>query len=164
MRVGIDSYSYHRLFGEVRVREEPHPGPLWPPDPTPILEHARRLGVDEVYDGEENEVEVPGWDEATPDRGLHWLDKDKRRRKIMEPVSEMCTTCNGTGQENGGDCETCEGLGYIDTGQMQPVTEPVLLDGAGKELGRDGEGDLLPCVVLVFSVLPETDFTGIGIS
>ena len=49
MRVGIDSYSYHRLFGEVRVREEPHPGPLWPPDPTPILEHARRLGVDEVY-------------------------------------------------------------------------------------------------------------------
>ena len=49
MRVGIDSYSYHRLFGEVRVREEPHPGPLWPPDPTLILEHARRLGVDEVY-------------------------------------------------------------------------------------------------------------------
>jgi sugar phosphate isomerase/epimerase len=49
MRVGIDSYSYHRLYGEVRPGEEPLDGESWPPDPVPVLGHARRLGVDDVY-------------------------------------------------------------------------------------------------------------------
>jgi sugar phosphate isomerase/epimerase len=49
MRVGIDSYSYHRLYGEVRSGEEPLPPPYWPLEPGPVLEHARRLGVDDVY-------------------------------------------------------------------------------------------------------------------
>lgn len=49
MRVGIDSYSYHRLYGEFRAGEEGLPGPPWPLEPTPVLEHARRLGVDDVF-------------------------------------------------------------------------------------------------------------------
>jgi sugar phosphate isomerase/epimerase len=49
MRVGIDSYSYHRLYGEVRPGEVPADSEPWPLDPTPVLEHARELGVDDVF-------------------------------------------------------------------------------------------------------------------
>lgn len=49
MRVGIDSYSYHRLYGEFRAGERVLPGPAWPLQPTAVLEHARHLAVDVVY-------------------------------------------------------------------------------------------------------------------
>lgn len=49
MRVGIDSYSYHRRYGEVRVGEDAHRGPAWPLLPGPVLRHARELAVDELY-------------------------------------------------------------------------------------------------------------------
>ena len=49
MRVGIDSYSYHRRYGEIRVGEEARSEPPWPPLPDPVLQHARSLGVDEVF-------------------------------------------------------------------------------------------------------------------
>jgi sugar phosphate isomerase/epimerase len=45
MRVGIDSYSYHRLLGEVRAGEEAPPA-RWAADD--VLRHARSLGVDAV--------------------------------------------------------------------------------------------------------------------
>ena len=45
MRVGIDSYSYHRLLGEVRSGEEAPPV-RWAPDD--VLRHAHSLGVDAV--------------------------------------------------------------------------------------------------------------------
>jgi sugar phosphate isomerase/epimerase len=48
MRIGIDSYSYHRRYGEVRPGERPHPAAPWPLVPEPVLEHARSLGVDQV--------------------------------------------------------------------------------------------------------------------
>jgi sugar phosphate isomerase/epimerase len=48
MQVGIDSYSYHRLYGETRAGERTWPDP-WPPVPWPVLEHARSLGVDAVF-------------------------------------------------------------------------------------------------------------------
>lgn len=49
MIVGIDSYSYHRLFGEVRDGERPRPGRAWPRTPDPVLEHAVAVGADAVY-------------------------------------------------------------------------------------------------------------------
>ena len=49
MRIGIDSYSYHRLYGEIRLGEEPTGRTPWPLEPTPVLEHARSLGVDDVF-------------------------------------------------------------------------------------------------------------------
>ena len=49
MRVGIDSYSYHRRYGEVRPGETPTDGEAWPIDPRPVLEHARSLDVDDLY-------------------------------------------------------------------------------------------------------------------
>lgn len=45
MRVGIDSYSYHRRYGEIRPGETAHPDPPWPLEPAPVLDHARGLGV-----------------------------------------------------------------------------------------------------------------------
>jgi sugar phosphate isomerase/epimerase len=49
MRVGIDSYSYHRLYGEIRSGEVAAPGAVWPVGPTPVLDHARSLEVDDIY-------------------------------------------------------------------------------------------------------------------
>lgn len=49
MRVGIDSYSYHRRYGEVRPGEEPSDHAPWPLEATPVLGHARSLGVDDVF-------------------------------------------------------------------------------------------------------------------
>lgn len=49
MRVGIDSYSYHRLYGEVRAGERRLERPAWPFLPAPVLAHAERLGVDDLY-------------------------------------------------------------------------------------------------------------------
>ncbi len=49
MRVGIDSYSYHRLYGEVRAGERPIDGPTWPLLPGPVLAHVQRLDVDDLY-------------------------------------------------------------------------------------------------------------------
>jgi sugar phosphate isomerase/epimerase len=48
MRVGIDSYSYHRLYGEIRPGERARLDAPWPLDPAPVLAHARSLGVDIV--------------------------------------------------------------------------------------------------------------------
>ena len=83
-------------------------------------------------------VTVAGWDEATIDRGLSTWEKragdaDKKLYAITHTVG--------------------------DNGAEQPVTQPVLLDGAGKVLG---EG--LDPKVLKFSILPEADFNGMGIS
>lgn len=48
MPVGIDSYSYHRFYGDVRPGEDP-PAATWELGPDPVLEHARSLGVDAVF-------------------------------------------------------------------------------------------------------------------
>lgn len=48
MQVGIDSYSYHRRYGETRAGETPWPDP-WPLEPEPVIEHARSLGVDALF-------------------------------------------------------------------------------------------------------------------
>lgn len=47
MRIGIDSYSYHRLFGEVRPGEAA-PARSFGPGSIEVLRHARSLGVDAV--------------------------------------------------------------------------------------------------------------------
>lgn len=49
MRVGIDSYSYHRRYGEVRLGEDPVAEPVWPFEPAPVLEHATVVGADDLY-------------------------------------------------------------------------------------------------------------------
>ena len=41
MQVGIDSYSYHRRYGETRAGEVPIASAPWPLEPGPVLRHAR---------------------------------------------------------------------------------------------------------------------------
>lgn len=48
MRIGIDSYSYHRRYGELRPNEAAFSGPTWPLEPGPVIEHARSLRVDDL--------------------------------------------------------------------------------------------------------------------
>ena len=49
MRVGIDSYSYHRRYGESRAGESPPATAPWPLEPGPVLRHARAVGADDVF-------------------------------------------------------------------------------------------------------------------
>src|SRR3712207_5242632 len=49
MQVGIDSYSYHRRYGETRAGEAAWPGEPWPLEPSPVLDHAHRTGADAVF-------------------------------------------------------------------------------------------------------------------
>ena len=48
MQVGIDSYSYHRRYGEVRPGEDPLPDP-WEREAGPVLDHARSVGAEVVF-------------------------------------------------------------------------------------------------------------------
>jgi 3-oxoisoapionate decarboxylase len=48
MQVGIDSYSYHRRYGETRPGERPT-GESWPLVPAPVVEHARTVGADVLF-------------------------------------------------------------------------------------------------------------------
>ncbi len=49
MQVGIDSYSYHRRYGEVRAGEAPSAHAPWPLEPSPALRHARTTGADAIF-------------------------------------------------------------------------------------------------------------------
>lgn len=49
MQVGIDSYSYHRRYGEARAGEAPSAFDPWPPEPAPVLRHAREVGAEAVF-------------------------------------------------------------------------------------------------------------------
>jgi sugar phosphate isomerase/epimerase len=49
MQVGIDSYSYHRRYGEERSGEAPSGHAPWPLEPGPVLRHARGVGADVVF-------------------------------------------------------------------------------------------------------------------
>ena len=86
MIVGIDTYSYHRLFGEVRDGERSRAEPAWAHRPEPVLAHATAVGADAVYFEtcylpEPEQVTVPptdlrtgfSWGHPWPDR-LHGLD------------------------------------------------------------------------------------------
>ena len=48
MQVGIDSYSYHRRYGETRPGETPVLDP-WPLQARPVIEHALALGADTLF-------------------------------------------------------------------------------------------------------------------
>jgi sugar phosphate isomerase/epimerase len=47
VRIGVDSYSYHRLLGEIRPGEE-DPGERLPDGGAAVVQEARRLGLDGV--------------------------------------------------------------------------------------------------------------------
>jgi sugar phosphate isomerase/epimerase len=49
MQVGIDSYSYHRRYGEDRAGEAPSSHAAWSLEPGPALRHARTTGADVVF-------------------------------------------------------------------------------------------------------------------
>lgn len=49
MQVGIDSYSYHRRYGEVRPGEVPSRSAAWALEPGPVLRHARSAAADVVF-------------------------------------------------------------------------------------------------------------------
>lgn len=49
MQIGIDSYSYHRRFGEIRPGEAPSVIEPWPLEPSPVLHHARSAGAEAVF-------------------------------------------------------------------------------------------------------------------
>jgi sugar phosphate isomerase/epimerase len=91
MRVGVDSYSYHRLYGEIRSGETSPTGEPWALSPGPVLAHVARLGVDEVWletcylpDPEAIDADLLGpagsvavrfsWGHPWPDGALHGLD------------------------------------------------------------------------------------------
>lgn len=90
MRVGIDSYSYHRRYGELRAGERDPGAAVWPLVPAPVLAHARDLGVDDLFletcylpepetiDGpmlEAGPVRVGfSWGHPWPDGAFHGLD------------------------------------------------------------------------------------------
>ena len=96
MRIGIDSYSYHRCYGEIRPGELPAPGPVWPREPSPVLAHARSLGVDDLLletcylpppaaidAGLIGSDEVPqvgfSWGHPWPDGAFHGLEGGRSR-------------------------------------------------------------------------------------
>lgn len=49
MQVGIDSYSYHRRYGEIRVGETASAHATWLLGPGPALRHARATSADVVF-------------------------------------------------------------------------------------------------------------------
>jgi sugar phosphate isomerase/epimerase len=49
MRIGIDSYSYHRRYGEQRAGEAPSTHVAWPLGPVPALGHARAVGAEVIF-------------------------------------------------------------------------------------------------------------------
>ncbi len=49
LQVGIDSYSYHRRYGEARAGEAPSAHAPWPLEPSPVLRHALAVGADAVF-------------------------------------------------------------------------------------------------------------------
>ena len=49
MQVGIDSYSYHRRYGERRAGEVPSSSTPWPLVPEPVLRHARTTGAEVLF-------------------------------------------------------------------------------------------------------------------
>ncbi|MFN8520084.1 MAG: TIM barrel protein [Chloroflexota bacterium] len=77
MRVGIDSYSYHRRYGEVRAGEQAVAADPWPLLPGPVLAHAARLGVDDVfletcYLPEPEAIDAPMLDAGATRVGFSW--------------------------------------------------------------------------------------------
>mgnify|MGYP001815005794 FL=1 len=95
MRSGIDSYSYHRRYGEVRPREAAFSGPIWALEPSPVIEHARALGVDdlmletcylpqpedltaEMLGGEEPPTVGFSWGHPWPAGAFHGLEGGRR--------------------------------------------------------------------------------------
>ena len=78
MRVGIDSYSYHRRYGELRPGEAAHTAPHWRLEPAPVIAHARSLGVDDLMletcylpEPEAITAEMLGGDQP-PTAGFSW--------------------------------------------------------------------------------------------
>ena len=49
MQVGIDSYSYHRRYGESRAGEAPSRFEPWPLEPGPVIRHARKVEAEAVF-------------------------------------------------------------------------------------------------------------------
>ena len=49
MQVGIDSYSYHRRYGETRAGEARSRDEPWLLEPGPVLRHAVEVGADAVF-------------------------------------------------------------------------------------------------------------------
>lgn len=49
MLAGIDSYSYHRRYGELRPGEVAPDQAAWAADPAPVLAHADAVGADIVF-------------------------------------------------------------------------------------------------------------------
>lgn len=95
MRIGIDSYSYHRRYGELRPGERPFAGPAWPLEPSPVLQHVRSLGIDDLMletcylpEPETITAETLGrdapsnvgfsWGHPWPDGAFHGLENGRR--------------------------------------------------------------------------------------
>lgn len=48
MQIGIDSYSYHRRYGEQRAGEAPSRHAVWPLEAGPVLRHARAVAAEVI--------------------------------------------------------------------------------------------------------------------
>ena len=114
MRVGIDSYSYHRRYGELRAGEEPVGERAWPREPSRVLAHARSLGVDDLMLetcylpgpdaidaamlGPEGPPSVAfSWGHPWPDGAHHGLEGG-RSREAESDLARWIALCGTLGQ------------------------------------------------------------------
>jgi sugar phosphate isomerase/epimerase len=79
MQVGIDSYSYHRRYGELRAGEKGLRTDPWPLEPAPALRHAVSSGAEVIfletcYLPEPEAIDVTSLADAGPDLrvGFSW--------------------------------------------------------------------------------------------
>lgn len=113
MRVGIDSYSYHRRYGECRAGEDPPTEAPWPREPSRVLAHARSLDVDDLmletcYLPEPDAIDAamldPGerpriafsWGHPWPDGAFHGLEGG-RSREAEADLARWIALCGRLG-------------------------------------------------------------------
>jgi 3-oxoisoapionate decarboxylase len=182
VQVGIDSYSYHRRYGETRAGERPLPDP-WPIGPAPVLAHARSLGVDtlfletcylaepEAYDESLRADAAPvavgfSWGHPWPDGRFHGLDGGRswgaelEARRWIDAAARLghpVLRITGGSPASRGD-EPAEVLVERLVGPLQRTTRYAA--AAGVRLALENHGDLT--VADILALLERVDSPALG--
>jgi 3-oxoisoapionate decarboxylase len=183
VQVGIDSYSYHRRYGETRAGERPLPDP-WPIGPAPVLAHARSLGVDtlfletcylaepEAYDESLGADAAPvavgfSWGHPWPDGRFHGLDGGRswgaelEARRWIDAAARLghpVLRITGGSPASRGD-EPAEVLVERLVGPLQRTTRYAA--AAGVRLALENHGDLT--VADILALLERVDSPALGV-
>ncbi|CAN5640945.1 hypothetical protein BH23CHL8_BH23CHL8_30180 [soil metagenome] len=185
MRIGIDSYSYHRLYGELRAGERaPGDGP-WPREPLRVLEHARALAVDDIFletcylpEPEEITAETLApagpvhvgfsWGHPWPDGAFHGLDGG-RTPAAEDHLARWISSCARLGEEvlritlgSPASRGTEPGAVLLDR-LIEPVRRVAdIAAGAGLALAIENHGDLTAAEVM--EVIDRADRPNLGVT